>query len=191
MSGRSAAMQRTREAILDAAVELFEPAWFDEVTLADVAAAAGVSQQTVVNHFGSKLGLYLAGISERVAPRISTLRGDAAPGDVDSIVAAVVRDYEESGDGTHRTVVLSLRIAELEPVIEAGRRAHREWVEEVFAPQLKGLRGVRRERAVVLLASVLDVSMWHRLRRVEGLDAASTEAHLRVLVEGVLATVAA
>ncbi|HEU5035490.1 MAG TPA: TetR/AcrR family transcriptional regulator [Nocardioides sp.] len=191
MAGRAAAMQRTRESILDAAVELFGSSWFDEVTLADVAARAGVSQQTVVNHFGSKIGLYLTGISERFVPAVKELRGQAVPGDVDSIVATVMADYEVSGDGSYRNVVLAQRIEELQQIVDGGHRSHRAWVEHVFAPQLAGLRGKRRERTVVLLATALDVSLWKRLRRDEGLDAGSTAEHLRVLVEGVLATVAA
>lgn len=191
MSGRTAAMQRTREAILDAAIELFLPAWFDEVTVADVAARAGVSQQTVVNHFGSKIALYLGAIRERFEPSITELRRGAVPGDVASVVAAVLEDYEEVGMASYRNVILAQRIDELAPVIEGGRRFHRAWVEEVFAPQLRGLRGRRRERTVVLLATALDVSLWKRLRHEEGLDAEATADHLRALVEGVLATVAA
>ena len=191
MTGRTAAMQRTRESILDAAAELFGSGWFDEVTLADVAARAGVSQQTVVNHFGSKIGLYLTGISERFVPEVTALRRQAVPGDVDSIVATAMADYETSGDGAFRNVVLAERVEELRELIEGGRRSHRAWVEHVFAPQLTGLRGKRRERTVVLLATALDVSLWKRLRRDEGLDADATAEHLRTLVAGVLATVAA
>jgi AcrR family transcriptional regulator len=187
MTGRTAAMQRTREAILDAAVEIFAPAWFDEVTLADVARAAGVSQQTVVNHFGSKIGLYLAGVSERFAPALAELRAQAVPGDVTSIVRTAVTDYESSGDATFRLVALAGRVPELDQVLEAGRRAHRGWVERVFAPQLKGLRGKRRERTIVLLATSLDVLVWKALRRDQGLDPDATADHLRVLVEGALA----
>jgi AcrR family transcriptional regulator len=189
MTARAAAMQRTRESILDAAVELFGQGWFDEVTLADVAALAGVSQQTVVNHFGSKLGLYLSGISERFVPAVTELRGQAVPGDVDSIVATVMADYEQSGDGSYRNVVLAQRIDELQQIVEGGHRSHRAWVERVFAPQLKGVRGRRRERTLVLLATALDVSLWKRLRRDEGLSVEATTEHLRVLVSGVLATV--
>ena len=191
MTGRTAAMQRTRESILDAAAELFGAGWFDEVTLADVAARAGVSQQTVVNHFGSKIGLYLTGISERFVPEVTALRRQAVAGDVGSIVATAMADYETSGDGAYRNVVLAERVEELRELIEGGRRSHRAWVEHVFAPQLKGLRGRRRERTVVLLATALDVSLWKRLRRDEGLDEESTAEHLRALVDGVLATVAA
>jgi AcrR family transcriptional regulator len=189
MTGRAAAMQRTREAILDAAVDLFTPAWFDEVTLADVARVAGVSQQTVVNHFGSKIGLYLAGVSERVAPALAELRSQAVPGDVASIVETAVTDYETSGDGTFRLVAIAGRTPELDQVVEGGRQAHRAWVEHVFAPQLKGLRGKRRERTVVLLATSLDVLVWKGLRRDQGLGPQETAVHLRMLVEGVLATV--
>jgi AcrR family transcriptional regulator len=188
MAGRAAAMERTREAILDSAIDRFAPAWFDEVTLADVARAAGVSQQTVVNHFGSKIGLYLAAVSERFAPVVAELRSQAVPGDVGSVVDTVVSDYETSGDATFRLVSLAEREPDLGQVVEGGRRSHRAWIEHVFAPQLTGMRGKRRERTVVLLATALDVLVWKALRRDQGLDVAATADHLRTLVDGVLAT---
>lgn len=46
-----------RERILSAAWDLFAEQGFDEVTVADVAAAAGVARATVFNHFESKQGL--------------------------------------------------------------------------------------------------------------------------------------
>ncbi|HEX5091005.1 MAG TPA: helix-turn-helix domain-containing protein [Nocardioides sp.] len=187
MSARERARAATREEILDAAVELFGPAWFDEVTLADVAKRAGVSQQTVVNHFGSKIDLYLTAIGERVAPRLAAARAGVTPGDVDAIVACVVRDYEESGDGNIRIVALAGRLAELREVLRRGRAWHRAWVEEVFAPQLARRRGATRERVLTLLVTVLDVTTWKTLRRDEGLDPKQTELHLKALVEGVLA----
>jgi AcrR family transcriptional regulator len=187
MSGRAAAMQHTRESILDAAVELFEPAWFDEVTLGDVAKRAGVSQQTVVNHFGTKLELYLAGLGERYAPKVAAMRGTAVPGDVASVVDVALRDYEVTGDGTMRVLALAGRMQELESVVAGGRRSHHEWVESVFAPQLRRRRGKPRERRLRLLATVLDVTTWHQLRHHEGLDLEETRAHLTELVEAVLA----
>lgn len=186
MSTRERARAATREVILDAAVELFGPAWFDEVTLADVAARAGVSQQTVVNHFGSKVGLYLAAVSERVAPLVVAARSGVAPGDIDGAVEAVVRDYEVTGDGTYRLVVLAERTPELAEVVARGRIAHRAWVKDVFGSRLGELSGVDRERALRLLVTVLDVSTWKTLRRDEGLGRARTAEHLRALVEGVL-----
>src|SRR3954454_7917838 len=113
MAGRTAAMQRTREAILDAAVELFTSSWFDEVTMAGIAERAGVSQQTVVNHFGTKIDIYLAALAERYVPEVLALRAGAVPGDVHSIVDAVVDDYEQTGDGTVRALATAARTPEM------------------------------------------------------------------------------
>jgi len=188
MTARTEAMQRTREAILDAAVELFTPAWFDEVTIADIAKRAGVSQQTVVNHFGSKIDLYLTGLSERYVPGVLAVRDSVTPGDVASIVDAVMDDYEESGDATIRTLALAARTPDLVPVVEGGRVSHHAFVRRVFAPQLAKRRGRNRERQVRLLAAVLDVRMWQQLRREEGLDREETGEHLVSLVEALLAS---
>src|SRR5512145_2464520 len=46
-----------RERILSAAFELFSGHGFEDVTMAEVARAAGVARATVFNHFGSKQGL--------------------------------------------------------------------------------------------------------------------------------------
>lgn len=188
MSGRSAAKQRTREQILDAAVDLFTGAWFDQVTLGDVAERAGVSQQTVVNHFGSKIGLYLTGLSERYVPGVLATREAAVPGDIGSIVDAVLVDYEANGDDTVRTIAMAARLPELIPVIEGGRVSHAAFVRRVFAPQLTRRRGRNRERVARLLGVVLDVRTWHQLRREQELDRDHTRQHLVSLVEGVLAS---
>lgn len=49
--------RRQRERILAAARPLFAQSGFDNVTVADIAAAAGTSRATVFNQFGSKAGL--------------------------------------------------------------------------------------------------------------------------------------
>ena len=58
MATRAAAVEATRERILDAACDAFLASWYDEVTLRGVAVAADVALQTLVNHFGSKEALY-------------------------------------------------------------------------------------------------------------------------------------
>jgi AcrR family transcriptional regulator len=185
MAGRSAAMQHTREAILDAVVSMSD-VWYDEVTLGDVARAAGVSQQTVVNHFGSKMNLYLAAIGERFGPEASALRGGAAAGDVRAIVDAVLADYEVTGDRTWRLVALAQRMEELRPVLLSGRRAHREFVESAFEPLLARRGSTKRETQLTSLAVLLDVTTWWQLRRADGLSRAETARHLRELIEALL-----
>jgi AcrR family transcriptional regulator len=187
MSAREQAMQRTREDILDAAEELFGEDWYDAVTLGDVARRAGVSQQTVVNHFGSKIALYVTAVHERSVPRIAAVRRQVEVGDVASVVSVVVQHYELGGDSTARMIALAEREPDLRPVVAGGLRAHREWVEAVLRPQLSRRRGRRREELVTLLTAALDVATWKHLRRDVGLSASETESHLRTLVEALVA----
>ena len=54
---RSRKKQRTRQEIADAALQLFARRGFDAVTVADIARAAEVSEQTVYNYFKTKESL--------------------------------------------------------------------------------------------------------------------------------------
>jgi AcrR family transcriptional regulator len=92
--------QEARQAISGVAMALFEGRGFDEVTISQVAAAAGVSKMTVTNYFPRKEDL----VFDRAEVIISSL-ADAvaarAPGE--SLLAAVRRDYAEriaAGDVT-------------------------------------------------------------------------------------------
>lgn len=185
MAGREATRQHTREAILDAVMSMADR-WYDDVTLADVAQTAGVSQQTVVNHFGSKMNLYLAALGERFGPGVLERRRGATAGDPPAIVDAVTADYEVSGDGTWRLVCLAQRLEDLQPVLAGGRQAHREFVEEMFAPLLARRGSARRKVQVTSLSVLLDVVTWWQLRRAEGLTQRETAHHLLGLVEGLL-----
>src|SRR5256885_1147003 len=66
--------RQTREAIARAAMELFEAHGFDEVTVAEVARAADVSEKTVFNYFPTKEDLLLHGSDERRAALIEAIR---------------------------------------------------------------------------------------------------------------------
>ena len=65
MSGlRERKKQRTREAIAETARRLFAERGFEHVTVAEVARAADVAEQTVFNHFPTKEDLAFAGREE-------------------------------------------------------------------------------------------------------------------------------
>jgi AcrR family transcriptional regulator len=92
--------QEARQAISGAAMMLFAARGFDEVTISEVADAAGVSKMTVTNYFPRKEDL----VFDRAAVTIASL-ADAtagrAPGE--SLLAAIRRDYAEriaAGDVT-------------------------------------------------------------------------------------------
>jgi len=85
--------QETRQAVSDIATGLFVANGFDEVTISQVADAAGVAKMTVTNYFPRKEDLVfdraeaiIGGLASAVAAR--------APGE--SLLAAVRRDYREA-----------------------------------------------------------------------------------------------
>jgi AcrR family transcriptional regulator len=62
-----------REAIATAARRLFADRGFDDVTVAEVAAAADVSEKTVFNHFPTKEDLAFAGREEGIAQFVTAI----------------------------------------------------------------------------------------------------------------------
>jgi AcrR family transcriptional regulator len=85
--------QETRQAISNIATQMFVDRGFDEVTIAEVADAAGVAKMTVTNYFPRKEDLVLdrAEAIERHLADVITAR---APGE--SMLAAIRRDYAEA-----------------------------------------------------------------------------------------------
>jgi AcrR family transcriptional regulator len=175
MELRGAAAEATRERILGAAHELFLERWYDDVTLAVIAERAGVSGQTVINHFGGKEALF-AGVQERFGRDVVSRRYSATPGNVESIVGVLVDDYEITGDAVIRLLALEEKVPSISPTLAAGRKAHREWVEAMF-----GAPEVTPELVVAT-----DVYTWKLLRRDQGLSRRKTAASMRRLIEGIL-----
>ena len=110
--------QETRRAISDVATGLFVAHGFDEVTIAQVADAAGVAKMTVTNYFPRKEDLVfdradgiIRSLAEVVAAR--------APGE--SLLAAIRRDYAERVARADVTLGLSspafARMIEHSPVL--------------------------------------------------------------------------
>ena len=84
--------QETRLAISEVATRMFATQGFGEVTISQVADAAGVSKMTVTNYFPRKEDL----VFDRAEGIISSLAGviaARAPGE--SLLAAIRRDYAE------------------------------------------------------------------------------------------------
>jgi len=175
MDLRAAAVEATRERILEAAAEAFLERWYDDITIAEVAKRAGVSGQTVINHFGNKEGLATT-TYERVGEQITSLRYTPEPGDVVGLVEALIEDYERTGDAIIRLLALEERVPSLQPLLARGRDSHRDWVEEMFlAPEL-----------VPELVVATDVYTWKRLRRDQGLSREQTTAAVMRIVEALL-----
>jgi AcrR family transcriptional regulator len=186
MGARARAAQLTREHILDAAVDLFTSRSFDDVTIADIATRAEVSGQTITNHFGSKDNLYITGLEERFAPRVNEIRSGVAVGDVASIVAAVVTGYEETGESTVKMLAQSDQFEALAEVARRGRKAHEDWVSQMFSPELEAVADPVRSRLHRMLCVLLDVYTWHQLRTQDGLSDNEVRDHLAFAIEALL-----
>jgi AcrR family transcriptional regulator len=182
MSARAAAAEATHERILEAASNAFMGVWYDEVTLRDIAAEAGVALQTLVNHFGSKDELFAAA-AKHIGTSISSLRSTVEPGDLEAAAATLVDDYDRTGDFIIRTLAVEEHVPAVRSVLAGGRRGHQDWVERVFAGGLTGLRGVARKRRVAQLVAATDVYIWKLLRRDKELSREQTITAIRELLE--------
>lgn len=183
MTARALAVQETRERVLDAVLALHEQRLSSDISLADVAAEAGVSVQTVLRHFGSRDGLIDAALDRATADVEAERRCE--PGDVAGAVRAVVNHYELRGDGVLLLLAQEGSEAFAANVTANGRSLHRRWVAKSFAPLLP--RGAARSVAVDLLVVATDVYTWKLLRRDRGLSAQSTRKRMETLVRSVLA----
>ncbi len=186
LQARAEGVERTRERILQAAKQRFFTLPFDDVRLADVAADAGVTQQTLLNHFTSKERLILA-LVEFVGADVAELRGPVRAGDVDGAARALMREYEALGDATIRLLAVAERIPELMEGIEKARAVHVAWLEEVFGEELPADPRARR-RSVAALYAVTDVGTWKLLRRDLRHSRMETTAVLKSLLRAALAT---
>jgi AcrR family transcriptional regulator len=183
MTARAEAVAETRERIVSAAVTLHLERLASDISLADIAAAAGVSVQTILRHFGSREGLSAA--AEEWATREIERERRSAPGDVTGAIRAVVEHYELRGDG----VLLLLAQEAFEPfaarATAQGRAMHRRWAEEVFGPLLPA--GREAEALLDLLVVATDVYSWKLLRRDRRRSARTTRERMETLVRAVLA----
>ena len=121
MELRAAGVEATRERILAAAADIFLERWYDDVTLAEVAKHAGVSGQTVINHFGGKEQLATAAY-EHLSKEITLRRYTPEPGDVEGAVEALVEDYEITGDAVIRMLALEEKVRDAAAAAQARPR---------------------------------------------------------------------
>jgi len=184
MSHRAEQASATADRIADAAVQLLMEQRFADVTLAAIARAAGVSHQTVLNHFESKEGVaYAAAV--RISAATDDARADPPTGDAGAVVAILIDDYERMGDANVRWAMDAEQLGSLASFLERARISHREWLATAFGDRLPVDPG---ERDVVLTAlhAATDVYTWKLMRRDLQLSRADTERAVRHLVEGAL-----
>lgn len=182
MQARAETTAATRERIVEAVEVAFDELQFDEITLAEIGRRAGVSVQTVLRHFESREGLFLATL-QHTAEKMAASRGIGVSGEAKKIVGDLVDHYDEFGDRILRLLAQEERQPQLRLLADVGRAFHLEWCKRAFEPSLEGLRGAQRERRAAQLAAVTDIYVWKLLRRDRKLSRPQTKLAMYELVE--------
>jgi AcrR family transcriptional regulator len=147
---RAQRKQATREELLQTASELFARRGYDNVTVAEIAAGAGVSVKTLFQHFRSKEDLLLAELDQTHERLLKALRErDPEDSPVDALVAWMSSEIEKSPpDGMERwerTVGNSPAVAALR------RRLYEQWeiaIARVLADEANEARPTPRTRLI-------------------------------------------
>jgi len=183
MGTRQQAKVATRDVIIRAAIDTFMAERSFAITLPSVAERAQVTVKTVLRHFGSRDSLidaawaqaYDEAMTERVPPQ----------GDPEAALKVLIAHYERRGG-----VVLVMLADETDPraarMNNAGRLAHREWVEQVFRDRLPAT-AVGRTRLVDVLVVATDVYAWKLLRLDRGLSVDDVTDRMLLMTEALLA----
>jgi AcrR family transcriptional regulator len=183
MRARAEAVEATRDRIARAAMARFLGQLYDDVTIAAVAADAGVSAQTVLNHFESKEGLFTAAAAIFSAD-LAGEREQARPRDAAGAVASLLDQFERSGDGNVRLALLDERIPAVKAALDDARAYHQAFLADVFADRLPRAPAERR-RALAALHAATDVYTWKLLRRDLGLGRRAAQQVMTEMVEAI------
>jgi AcrR family transcriptional regulator len=162
--------QRTRDALLRAAVELFATRGYERTTVDDIAEAVDVSQRTFFRYFAGKEEAALA-LQELAAARfVEAVRerpADEAP--MEALRQAVLEGWDTLHEVIEAVVPVELylrmyRVIESTPVLLAAHLRHNEEIEDTIARVLAGREGLdadadpRPRLAVAVFGGVMRVT---------------------------------
>jgi AcrR family transcriptional regulator len=161
--------QRTREAIVDAALRLFEERGFDQTTIADIAEAADIAPRTFFGYFPSKEDVVFAEfpvIVDGLETRLVERSADETA--IDAIRAWIANLIEEQGAPDERERCRKRLIGESE-ALAAHQRALMGRVDELLAEHIARDLGDRADEvrprmiasAVIGALRALDVKEMH------------------------------
>ena len=123
--------QRNREALITAAVELFETHGYDATTVDQIATAAGVAPRTYFHHFATKEDILFDGYAERLdeaARRFRASRSTTLWGALSEASAAVA----EAIAAQPEIFVVRARMYASHPALRATRlRINDDWIDQM------------------------------------------------------------
>lgn len=182
---RAKAQERTRDALLEVAMDEFVEDRWQKTSLETLSAKAGVTKQTLLRHFGSKDGLLMQALM-RGASQVFDQRWGVAAGDIEAAVENLLDHYEEWGERSLRIGAWQSGPAMLARLSQMARQIHYDWVEYVFGPWLEDLDATARARRRATLIALCDVHTWHLLTHDLGLARGEVHATLTGTIEAVI-----
>lgn len=118
MSLRDRKRARTRQALIDAATELFERKGYDETTIADIAAAAEIGARTFFSYFASKEELLFPEYDARVQATIDAIESRAPDEGPTEVLLRALGEAADTGDDmVSPLAVLRTRFIETVPAV--------------------------------------------------------------------------
>lgn len=160
---RAVSTHELRKCIVAAFDNAMRAQMMDDITLDQIAVAAGTTRQTIIRLFGGKDGLVEAFV-EQFDQGVKGRRIMPENASHQQVAKALFEDYEEIGD----FVVRMLAQEERHPVLSIwhniGRAYHRAWIANSFDSALP-MDAQVREFVVTQLVIAGDVYTWKLLRR--------------------------
>ncbi|HEX6682373.1 MAG TPA: helix-turn-helix domain-containing protein [Candidatus Limnocylindrales bacterium] len=110
--------ERTRQALIDAAVELFQRRGYDKTTVADIAAAADIATRTFFGYFASKEELLFPESDERVRAAVKAIE-ERKPEDTpaDLLLRALHDVGEASGEMVSPLAAVRVQLIQTVPAV--------------------------------------------------------------------------
>jgi AcrR family transcriptional regulator len=150
MGLRDRKRQRTRQALISAAMRLFEEKGYEQTTVAEIAAAAEVSTKTFFNHFASKDEVLFPHLSARIDDAVAVIErhkpaekiSDVLMHAMEHMLADAVRDELDGGLASVRLPMIisvpSVQAATLHRYFKAETRLadalHHAYPDQLDAP---------------------------------------------------------
>jgi len=114
--------QRTRQALIEAALRLFDEKGYEETTLAEIAAEAEVSTRTFFSYFASKEDVLFFDAEQRLEKAMSRLAAKSPDQTVADLLLRFLEDSIEqviAGTGAYDAAALRARLVLTVPSLQA------------------------------------------------------------------------
>ncbi|MGW2417714.1 TetR family transcriptional regulator [Streptomyces sp. NPDC001709] len=179
MGLRERKKQRMYQDVSDIAVRLFLERGFDAVSVAEVAAAAGISKPTLFRYFPAKEDLVLHRIADHETEAARVVAGAADP--VDALrrhfLAGLERNDPVTGLNDHPAVLAFHTLLYGTPALVARAYGHLERSEAALAEALgDGLDARLAAGQIIAVQRILALENWRRIAAGERAEEVAPDA---------------